>query len=326
MKSTHNLEKLLADIDCMPSNLSIPIASLPRPHTSLLRSISYVGFTFSQRNVVESKIYYLPNNEGVNSLAPHLPSSFLSLMSNLDRCNRELGCKLYDSSCLNSGNSPIRYRVVWTVPYATRCTSERTHDFLQRFKEANRIKIPFADMYKLNDAIETLNPGALSPLFLIGGEIDETGQFACVKFDWDADIVYNVNEKRESTCYNSESALAISVRVIEKYVSSSEIDDYHKMFRMLLSEEYYLHSWGMNLSSHGADDVKVYFKSKNPKLLVASDVLCGFLSQKGLKDAETFKTLMQYYIDRKWKYAGFCLSFNNGGIKSIKTYVISPLC
>lgn len=316
--------QLITDLATLPSATSVSVAPLPQPAPDSLTDISYIGFTFSRRGTVESKLYYLPNRCGVEALSPYLCAQHMACLKAVDERNRALGCRLYDSSCLCTDDASARYRLVWKVPYAARRSAESLKAFFFEFLRLNHIAMPISDAERLNDCLESLCPGVLSPLFLVGGEINASGEFDGLKLDWDADIVEHLDEKRASTQYNDASALEISLRVIEPFVPQSDLLSYREFFRSLLGEGYFLHSWGMNVGPHGTDDVKVYFKAKQADSIAAEPRLRDFFRRNDLRDGDTFSSLLRHFLNLSWPYVGFCLSFNRGGLQAFKVYVISP--
>lgn len=318
--------QLISDVATLPRATSVPVSPLPLLSPETSGNISYIGFTFAHHESVESKLYYMPNRCGVAALAPHLCAEHLACLKAIDARNQALGCRLYDCSCRCSDNVPMRYRLVWKVPYAARRTAERLKLFLHDFLRVNHIAMPTSDAERMNECLEELCPSVISPLFLIGGEINEFGLFNGLKLDWDADIVEHADLQRAATLYDDASALEISLRIIEPFMAHSELPAYREFFRTLLREGYFLHSWGMNVSPHGTDDVKVYFKAKNAKKIAAESFVHDFFRARNLRDAETFSSLVRHFLNRSWSYVGFCLSFNREGLQALKTYVMSPYC
>lgn len=315
---------LISDLATLPCSTSVPVSPLPLPSPETSGNVSYIGFTFAHQATVESKLYYLPNRCGVEALAPHLCEQHLACLKAVDARNQALGCHLYDCSCRCSDDAPMRFRLVWKVPYAVRRTAERLKFFFHDFLRVNHIAMPTSEAEHMNECLEELCPSVISPLFLIGGEINEFGAFTGIKLDWDADIVAHADLQRAATQYDDASALEISLRIIEPFVEHNELPSYREFFKTLLREGYFLHSWGMNVSLRGTDDVKVYFKAKNAKKIAAEPFLRDFFRERELQDAETFCTLVRHFVNCSWPYVGFCLSFNRGGVQALKTYVISP--
>lgn len=284
-------------------------------------AITYIGFYFRPDSAISSKVYYRPDTDYTRIIKQSVGEAGRFFVRNNAKF-LETGACLYDFSFETMAQDEPCLRAVWHLPMRARLSKSALKEWFGDFLSTLHFSGVLDTNLNIESYVRAYNGSALSPIFLVGGYFDNSGDLIKLKVNYDMDVVKAGEENlKRNLVYDNASVIKSFASIFPQYLPGHDADRWAYFAGQIVESGYHLVTYGLHFSQQRLEEFKIYFRTTDEERVLGQRFIKDAFEATGIDGYDDFMTLTSYYLEMGWKYTGFNIAFLSGQRVDIKFYM-----